>query len=118
MVHLLAVQSRVNIAMAGEQLGREHFVDRLGLLQAQDVRLFLGDQALNQLGPGANRVDGPRGDLDGRALARPLARLVLPRKEMAPAPGAWSEGRLAFVTQGIPRTRVTGGNPKHIQDRG
>src|SRR5688572_14950881 len=32
--------------------------------------------------------------------------------QMAPAPGAWSEGRRAFVTQGILRARVTGGNPK------
>ena len=32
-------------------------------------------------------------------------------KQMAPAPGAWSEGRQAFVTQGIPQAQVTGGNP-------
>ena len=39
---------------------------------------------------------------------------VSPHKQKAPAPGAWSEGRPSVVTQGIPRTRVTGGNPGHI----
>ena len=41
---------------------------------------------------------------------QPLSRARAP-KQKAPAPGAWSEGRLAFVTQGLPQTRVTGGNP-------
>jgi hypothetical protein len=37
-------------------------------------------------------------------------------KKKAPAPGAWSEGRLAFVTQGIPQTPVTGGNPGQVAE--
>ena len=50
---------------------------------------------------------------------QPLSPLR-PRREYekAPAPGAWSEGRLAFVTQGILRARVTGGNPKQMQNHG
>ena len=47
-VHALAVQLPMDIAVAVEQLGREDAVEHLGFLQAQDVRLLLGDQALDQ----------------------------------------------------------------------
>ena len=112
MVHLLAVELLVDIAVLAEQLGREDLVERLGFLQAQHVGLLLGQQALDQLGAGADRVDVPRCDLDRSAHGLAPSPRRAPRKEMALAPGAWSEGRLAFVTQGILRARVTGGNPK------
>ena len=59
MVHPLAVQLLVDVAQAGEQLGRENLVIGLGLLQAQDVGLLLGDQPLDQRGASADRIDVP-----------------------------------------------------------
>ena len=43
MVHALTVERRMDIAVALEQLGWEDAVEHLGFLQAQDVRLLLGD---------------------------------------------------------------------------
>ena len=64
MVHPLAVQLLVDVAVAVNSSAGKTSSLRLGLLQAQDVRLLLGDQALDQRGAGADRVDVPRGDLE------------------------------------------------------
>ena len=115
MMHPLAVELPVDIAKTVEQVGREDAVEHLGFLKAQDVRLLLGDQAFDERGARAHRVDVPRSDLD--VCSRSPLSLFAPAEKKAPAPGAWSEGRLAFVTQGILQTRVTGGNPGNIQNR-
>ena len=63
MVHPLAVQLLVGVAVPLEQRGREDAVEHLGFLQAQDVGLLLGDQPLDERDAGADRVDVPGSDL-------------------------------------------------------
>ena len=62
------------------------------------------DKPLDQPGPGPHRVDVPGRDLQPFRHHSRLAVSPSDAKEKAPAPGAWSEGRLAFVTQGILHT--------------
>jgi hypothetical protein len=52
------------VTVAGEHLLREDVVERLCLLQAKDVRLFLADELLDNLDPRPNRVDVPGSDFD------------------------------------------------------
>ena len=110
MVHPLAVQLLVDVAAAAEQLGREDLVVGLGLLQAQDVGLLLGDQALDQRARA--RTELMFHEAIFSRLLTAAAYPVRPHKKKAPAPGAWSEGRLAFVTQGIPRCPGNRGKPQ------
>ena len=50
MVHPLAVELAMDIAMVVEQLERKNVVEHLGFLKAQDIRLLLGEQPLDQRG--------------------------------------------------------------------
>ena len=56
MMHPLAVELLMHVAVAVEQLGREDAVEHLGFLQAQDVRLLLDDQPLDQRRARAHRL--------------------------------------------------------------
>ena len=73
MVHPLPVQRVMAIAVLAEQLGGKDRVQHLGFLQAQDVRLLLGDQLLDQVRPGAHRIDVPGCDLQAFAHCTPLS---------------------------------------------
>ena len=115
MVHALAVQRVVDVAMAAEKLGREDAVEHLRLLEAENVRLLLGDQTLDQPGARAHRVDVPRSDLQPFAHEVPLT-LPQPTRKRPPLRGRGARADQAFVTQGIPRARVTGGNPKQVAE--
>src|SRR6185369_12417088 len=64
MMHFLAIELVMDIAARMEQVGRENMVLRLGLLQAEDVRLFLVEQPLDDMRTGADRVYIPRSDLE------------------------------------------------------
>ena len=64
MVHRLAADDAVDIAQALEPAVREFAVADLGLLQAEDVRLHLGEKLLDDPDPGADRVDVPGCDLE------------------------------------------------------
>ncbi len=64
MMHPLAAKRRVDIALAAEKVGGEDIVRGLGFLKAQDVRLMLLEQPLDDRNPGPDRVDIPGGDRD------------------------------------------------------
>ena len=64
-VHLLALQRAMHVALLAEQVGREEVVGRLGFLQAEDIGLLLAEQALDDADPRTDRVHVPGGDLDG-----------------------------------------------------
>jgi hypothetical protein len=51
MMHPLPVELAVDVPVAIEQFGRKDRVEHLGFLEAQDVGLVLGDEALDE--PGA-----------------------------------------------------------------
>jgi hypothetical protein len=62
MMHPLPVELAVDVPVAIEQFGRKDRVEHLGFLEAQDVGLVLGDEALDEPGARAHRVDVPRRD--------------------------------------------------------
>ena len=59
MMHPLTVQMPVYVTMTVEQLEREDRVEHLSFLEAQDVRLMLSDEALDQPRASSHRVDVP-----------------------------------------------------------
>ena len=71
-VHALAVELLVDVAEPGEMRRREDVIVGLGFLQAKDVGLLLGDQALDDRQPRADRVDVPGYDLDGAVHGQAL----------------------------------------------
>ena len=73
MVHPLPVELAMDVAVTLEQIGREDGVENLGFLEAQDVGLLLGDQALDKPGARAHRVDVPGRDLQLRSHTYPLS---------------------------------------------
>ena len=64
MMHLLAVELVMDKAARVKQFGREHMVLGLGLLQAEDVGLFLVEQPFDDLRAGTDRIDVPGSDLE------------------------------------------------------
>ncbi len=63
-VHLLAIELVVNVAARVEQVGRKDDIERLGLLQAEDVGLLIVEQPRDDGGARAHRIDVPRGNLE------------------------------------------------------
>jgi len=106
-VHLLAVEFVVDVAAAGEQFCREHRIHRLGFLEAQQVRLLVVEEARDDPGPGADRIDVPAGDLEGGqgtlfglGFASALAGDALLAKKRPLLRGHGARADQAFVTQG------------------
>jgi hypothetical protein len=72
-VHALAVEGVVHVALLEEQLGRENAVEDLRFLEAENVGLLLANQLLDQRDPRSNRVDVPGGDFQALGLVSRLA---------------------------------------------
>ena len=72
-VHPLAVELPVDVAVTVEQVGRKDVVEHLGFLKAQDVGLLLGDQSLDERRARPHRVDVPRSDFQPFAHVRSLS---------------------------------------------
>ncbi len=64
MMHFLPIEFVVNIAARMEQRGGKDDVLRLGFLQAENVGLLLVEQALDDAGARAHRIDVPGNDLE------------------------------------------------------
>jgi len=90
MVHALAVQLAMDVAVSVEQLEREDAVEHLGFLEAEDVGLLLDDQPLDQRGSRANRIDVPGCDFQPFAHRSRLACLA--RQEKGPRSGGMERG--------------------------
>ena len=118
MVHRLAADDDVVVAEPPEQLVREFAVADLGLLQAEDVGRFLGQEFLDDRRARARTElmfqEAIFRDEDmGAGLAERRGEGGL-RNGKAPAPGAWSEGHQALLREvncGAP-VRATGGKPE------
>ena len=115
-MHALAVERVVDVAVAVEEVGREDGVEHLGFLEAENVRLLLGDQALDQRDARAHRVDVPRSDLQPITHVR---RLPSPGpQEKGPRSGGLERGPAKRSSRkGFHITRVTGGNPGKLRNR-
>ena len=115
MVHLLALEHAVHVAVLAEQVGREDVVGDLGFLQAQDVGLLLAKQPLDDAEPGADRIHVPGGDLDAVAHVLALSHFWLAEQIKGPRSGGMERGPTKRSSRkGSKRARVTGGNPKQI----
>src|SRR5206468_9519481 len=90
MVHALAVELDMRIAVALEGIGWEDAVEHLGFLQAENVRLLLLDQALDQPDARAHRIDVPRCNLQPLCHFRRLA--PTPRQTKGPRSGGMERG--------------------------
>ena len=95
---------------------RQQLDRRLGLLEAQQVRRLLAQEALDEVGAQAQRVDVPGGDAEGHARAsyrrrrrpQPRKRGPCPRRPDAPSGERWpfrsrSPTRPPFPVRSPPR---------------
>src|SRR4051794_33740236 len=96
-MHALAVQCVMDIAVLPEKIGGKDAVQHLGFLKAEDIRLLLSEQALDQPGPGADRVDVPGCDLQPSAHVSRLARRAA--NEKGPRSGGMERGPTERVSR-------------------
>ncbi len=100
MVHPLALERRMDVAVTPEQLGGKDRVDCLGFLEAEDVGLLLGDQALDEAEARAHRIDVPRGDFQPLAHVPPL-NPSRPRSKRPPLRGRGARADRALSRKGF-----------------
>jgi hypothetical protein len=64
MVHWLAIDHHMAIAQLPEQAFGKQAVDDLCFLKAQNIGRLLFQKAFDNVDPGADRIDIPRGDAE------------------------------------------------------
>ena len=118
-MHRLATKHLVVVAQPEKQIDREGRIHRLGFLKAEDVRGLFGQEPFDDANARTDRIDIPRSNFHGVDLAAIHPARKRPRYTKAPAPGAWSEGRPAFVTQACrgDKSGQQGGKSRHRQPR-